>query len=317
MGPSLKTIYTQCWPPRPTWGIDDIPDQTGRVHLVTGGAAGLGKETVRALLRENARVYVAARGRSKAEAAIAELKQETGTEAVFLELDLASLASIRRAAEEFLSKEKELHVLYNNAGVMFTDMNLLTADGYDLQFGTNVLGHYYLTELLLPALVEGAKSSSDGVSRVVNVSSGIQYWGELNFDTFADTPQRRKWFGRQYRLYAQSKFANVVYAKELQRRVSKDNIVVTSLNPGNIRSDLWQHFPGPLRKLLFATTLHSVQDGALTQLYAGTCPEGKDFNGQFLIPWARLGLCNPTANDPELGRKLWDWLEAQVHKHQA
>ncbi|TFY69199.1 hypothetical protein EVJ58_g553 [Rhodofomes roseus] len=120
--------------------MDQMPDLTGQVMLVTGGNAGLGKETVKALLEHNAKVYMGARDEQKARAAIEELKEKTGKEAVFLELNLANLASVKKSAEDFLSKEKQLHVLFNNAGVTCMPIEWVTDDGYDLTFGTNVVG---------------------------------------------------------------------------------------------------------------------------------------------------------------------------------
>jgi len=135
---------------------------------LVGGNVGIGKETIKALLEHNAKVYMASRSKEKADAAISELKAQTGKEAIFLELDLSSLASVRKAAEEYLSKEHELHVLFNNAGVMWPPTELLTADGYDLQFGTNVLGeppynhtraHQLNTFLSRPLLLREAANS--------------------------------------------------------------------------------------------------------------------------------------------------------------
>ncbi|KAG6808463.1 hypothetical protein H0H92_004035, partial [Tricholoma furcatifolium] len=184
------------------FSVDDIPDLAGRVMIVTG--ANTGKETAKALLAHNAKVYIAARNKEKTEAAIEDLKAATGKEAIFLKVDLADLPSIKAGAEEFLSKEKELHVLFNNGGVMIPPIELLTEQGYDLQFGTNVLGHFYLTKLLLPALLAGAKSSSDGKARVVNTSSSAHMSGALDFNTFKDSPKRKK--TASFTLYAQSKF---------------------------------------------------------------------------------------------------------------
>lgn len=113
MGQQLS-LYSQWFPPTSRFSVDDIPDLTSRVMIVTGGNTGIGKETVRALLAHNATIYLAARSQDRAEAAIDELETDTGKRAIFLELDLSEKASIRRAAKEFLSKEKELHVLFNN-----------------------------------------------------------------------------------------------------------------------------------------------------------------------------------------------------------
>jgi len=281
--------------------------------LVTGGNTGLGKETVKNLLSHNAKVYLAARSRDKAEEAIRELEQQTGKTAIWLPLDLANLRSIKTSAEEFLStcssKEEELHVLFNNGGVMTPPIELLTADGYDLQFGTNCLGHFYLTKLLLPALLSGARSSPDGKARVVNVSSTALYFSTLDFDTFRDGPKRVK--KGTIGLYAQSKFGNTVFAHELARRYGDRGIVSTSLSPGVIKTDLQRHLRG-LQAWIVDHTANPVERGVLTQLYAGTHPEGADLNGKFLIPFARVIPARAETLDEETGRKLWDWLEEQV-----
>ncbi|KAK7435108.1 hypothetical protein VKT23_019801 [Stygiomarasmius scandens] len=136
----MATI-NEVFPPKPTWSVDEIPDLTGQVIIVTGGNTGLGKLTVEALLNHNAKVYLAARSQSKASEAIQDLFNKTGNKAIsWLKLDLADLQSIKAAVTEFTSKENHLHVLFNNAGVMLPDIKDLTAQGYDLQFGTNVLG---------------------------------------------------------------------------------------------------------------------------------------------------------------------------------
>ncbi|KZV96236.1 NAD(P)-binding protein [Exidia glandulosa HHB12029] len=306
----LKHSVKQLFPPAPTWKVDDIPDQTGRVHVVTGGCAGIGYETVKALLNKNAKVYMAARSRAKSEDAIAKLKTETGHEALFLELDLASLSSVKRSAEELLQKEKEIHVLYDNAGVMFTDPKLLTEDGYDLTFGTNVLGHFYFTQLLLPALLAAR-------ARVVIVSSVAMLcfpFTTLNMDILKDGPARDKFNGvtSKYWMYGKSKLANCVHAQELHRRYAKDGLTVISVNPGNIRTDLYQHTAGPLRLVAFDAFMHPPPFGALSSLYSGTAPEAAELGGKFIVPWARVGTPAPKAVDPKVGTQLWTWLEEQV-----
>ncbi|KAG9076657.1 hypothetical protein FRC06_009380, partial [Ceratobasidium sp. 370] len=165
---------SQMFPPESLFTVEQIPDLAGQVMIVTGGNAGAGRETCKALLNKNAKVYLTARSKAKADDAIEWLKKETGgKEPMFLQLDLSNLDSVRKAAEEFKSKEQELHVLFNNAGVMVPPVEQKTADGYDLQFGTNVLGHYFFTILLLPTLVHTAKNSprAHGHARVINTSS--------------------------------------------------------------------------------------------------------------------------------------------------
>jgi len=305
MGAYLS-MFSQSFPPNSKFNPDtDIPDLTGKVIIVTGGNTGIGYETIKALLPKNARVYMASRSREKAEAAIQRLKEETGKEALFLELDLADKAAVRRAAEEFKSKESELHVLFNSGGVMVPPIEQLTKDGYDLQFGTNVVGHFLFTMELLPLLEAGAKSSSDGTARIVNTSSSASLGYTINWEALKDTPQRKK-VGNQL-LYCQSKFGNVLVANELARRYADKGIVSTALNPGNLRTDLQRHL-GSVQSWILNKILYPAHYGALTQLWAGTSAEGAGLNGKYLIPWARVGSTRSEARDPKLGEKLWDWL---------
>ncbi|KAJ7890470.1 hypothetical protein B0H14DRAFT_1105931 [Mycena olivaceomarginata] len=310
---AMLDILAQSFPPKTKFTEKDVPDLAGKTVIVTGGNSGVGKETIRVLLNHNAKVYMASRSQSKAEDAIKELKEQTGKEALFLKLDLGDLKSIKSSAAEFLSKESELHILFNNGGVMMPPVEDRTADGYDLQFGTNVLGPFYFTKLLLPALLAGAKSSSDGKSRVVNTSSGMHLMNNLDFKVILDDKKRKK-AGVQS-LYALSKFALVAYSAELARRYGDQNLVVTSLHPGVIKTDLHRHMNGALGAVINVmerTVLHDVSYGALTQLYAGTSVEGAELNGKYLIPWARIGKPHADSQNPELGKELFDWMEEQV-----
>ncbi|KAJ7823018.1 hypothetical protein B0H13DRAFT_2215759 [Mycena leptocephala] len=325
---AMLDIVSQSFPPKTKFTANDVPDLAGKVCIVTGGNSGVGKETIRVLLNHNAKVYMASRSQTKAEAAIKELKEQTGKDALFLKLDLGDLKTIKISAAEFLSKEPELHILFNNGGVMMPPVEDRTADGYDLQFGTNVLGPFCFTKLLLPALLAGAKSSPDGKARVVNTSSGMHLTNRLDFKIILDDKKRTK-AGAQS-LYALSKFvgalnlqrrqvdstqALVAYSAELARRYGDQNLVVTSLHPGVIKTDLHRHMTGALGSvinLMEKTVLHDVSYGALTQLYAGTTVEGAQLNGKYLIPWARIGKPHPGSQDPKLGSELWDWMEEQI-----
>ncbi|KAJ8515180.1 hypothetical protein ONZ45_g7374 [Pleurotus djamor] len=312
----LWDVLSQSFPPAPTWSIDQIPDLTGKVVIVTGGNAGIGKETVRALLAHNATVYMASRSEERARGAIADLKADTGKDALFLHLDLGNLASVRAAAAEFLSKEKQLDILFNNAGVMYPPPHSTTDDGYDLQFGTNVIGHFLFTQLLVPVLLSTAESSPDRKARIITTSSlGHQWPGlSLDYDSFIDSPARQR--RSKYWLYSQSKFAsgNVVVARELARRYGDKGIVSISLHPGSINSELARYVPGVgfLKRFFFPIFLHDSARGALTQLWAGTAPEAADSNGKYFVPWARPGVPVPATQDPEVAQKLWDWLEKEV-----
>ncbi|CCO31032.1 putative oxidoreductase C736,13 OS=Schizosaccharomyces pombe (strain 972 / ATCC 24843) GN=SPCC736.13 PE=3 SV=1 [Rhizoctonia solani AG-1 IB] len=236
----MGNIFSQIFPPKPLFSVEQIPDLTGRVFIVTGGNAGVGKETCKALLNKNAKVYLAARNKSRAHDAIEWLKAETnGREPIFLELDLSSLDSVRKAAEQFKSKEQELHALFNNAGVMAPPVEQRTSDGYDLQFGTNVLGHYFFTTLLLPTLIHTAKNSplAHGHARVINTSSsavnfvpktGIT-WETLGTDESSIAACKK--LGTNG-LYAQSKLGNVLFSNELAKRYVDQGIISSSLHPG-------------------------------------------------------------------------------------
>ncbi|KAJ7504325.1 hypothetical protein B0H11DRAFT_2349868, partial [Mycena galericulata] len=304
-------ILSQSFPPKTKFTAEDVPDLAGKVCIVTGGNSGVGKETIRVLLTHNAKVYMASRSQSKAEAAIKELKEQTGKEALFLRLDLGDLKTIKTSAAEFLEREPELNVLFNNGGVMMPPIEDRTSDGYDLQFGTNVLGPFYFTKLLLPALIAGAKSSPDGKARVVNTSSGMHLMNKLHFKVIQDDNKRKK-AGTQL-LYSLSKFGFVTYSAELARRYGTEGLVVTSLHPGVIKTDLHRHMTGALgSSIMEKTVLHDVSYGALTQLYAGTTVQGAELNGKYLIPWARIGKPHPGTQDPRLGSELWNWMEEQV-----
>ncbi|PCH37266.1 NAD(P)-binding protein [Wolfiporia cocos MD-104 SS10] len=287
------------------FSTNQIPDLSGQVMIVT--------------------VYMASRSKDKAEAAIQELKEQTGKEAIFLELDLSNLTSVRKAAEEFLrhvkhtlsicpqsqllndwcySKESALHVLFNNAGMMWCPLDLLSADGYDLQFATNVIGHYYFTKLLLPALLSGKETAPDHHTHIIHTSSSGAYLYTINWESFRDGPARRKMSTEQ--LYYQTKFVNVLIAYQFAKQYADQGIVSISLNPAGIDTELQYGPPGP------KSVTYPPSNGALTQLYTGTMPKALNYNGQFLIPWARLGKCRREAYDDVLSEQLWSWLKEQV-----
>ncbi|EGN94781.1 hypothetical protein SERLA73DRAFT_96138 [Serpula lacrymans var. lacrymans S7.3] len=309
MGIYWSTLVAQSFPPAPTFSVDEIPDLTGKVVLVTGANVGIGKETARTLLTKNAKVYLGSRDKKKGEGAINELKELTGREAHLFQINLASLKDIKASVEEFLKSENQLHVLINNAGVMNAPVNLLTEDGYDLQFGTNVLGHFYLTKLLLPLMESTVKISPKGTVRVVNVCSMAHIVSNLHFNTFKDSRARRRM--PSMKLYGQSKTGNIVFSTELHRRYQEKGIITISVHPGLIKSELHRH-NSKIFDAFLALFLYDVPYGALTQLYAGTTPDAEALKGKYLIPWARIGKPRANTQDPQLGRKLWEWLEGQV-----
>ncbi|KAH8823762.1 NAD-binding protein [Flagelloscypha sp. PMI_526] len=321
----MGQMFSQAFPPKSKYDpARDMPDLKGKVFLVTGGNSGIGYATIKVLLQKNAKVYLAARSEAKASAAIEKLKVETKKEPHFLKLDLSSLKDVKCAAEEFKEKETRLDVLINNAGVMLAPKLETTVEGYDLQFGTNVLGHHFLTKLLLPVLESTAASlpaHEKGNVRVVTLSSsGVYMWekkSDLLYETILVTPETKEHRKKvpQMDLYGQSKVGNAIFANELARQLAAKNssVISCSLNPGNIYTDLARDH-GWLFKFIVSKIVYPVENGALTSLWASTSPEGSNFNGQFLIPWARLGKAPHICEDEKVGKRLWDWCEEQIAK---
>ncbi|KAL0961446.1 hypothetical protein HGRIS_006391 [Hohenbuehelia grisea] len=305
----VAAFFDDAFPPKSKFSVDDIPDLTGKIAIVTGSSAGIGVETVKALLIHNAKVYMANRSEAKTAPIIQKLKEETGKEAIFLKLDLSNLRQVKQAAAEYLSKENELHMLFNNAGVMVPPIENITSDGYDLQFGTNVLGHFLFTTQLLPVLLSAARTTGKP-SRVINTSSNAHRIAKtIEFETLKDGPKRLK--KSPSNLYAQSKLGNILFANELARRYGDQGIVSTSLHPGLLRTEL-QRDMSKTQMRLFGWTFQPAEKGALTQLWAGTMPETEAYNGKYLSAWARVSQPNAASQDTVLAKNLWDWLEDQV-----
>ncbi|KAJ7660835.1 NAD(P)-binding protein [Mycena polygramma] len=315
-----SALSTDLYPPPSTFHPErDMPDLSCKVVLVTGGNAGIGYHTVRYLLLKNAKVYLAARSAEKGAEAIRQLEAETGKEAVFLQLNLADLASVRRSATAFLEQEPRLDVLFNNGGVMVTPSEQLTAQNQDLEFGTNVTGHYFLTELLLPALV--ASHEATGVpARVINTSSSGHKQASpgtgIDFVSLTGSPERDAWLKKlsptkaAWRLYGESKLGNILVSNHWAKMHS-DVLVSCALHPGSVRTDLQKHLPGWMQ-LMLDLGLPAAPMGAYTQLWAGTTATPEQINGQYLIPWARMGKADPIASNSKLEEDTIAWLKEQV-----
>jgi len=215
------------------WNAESISDQSGTVVVVTGSSSGIGYETVRVLATKNAEVIVAVRNLEKGNAAAQKIKsQHRKANIKVMRLDLADLSSVKHFAEEFGSTYSRLDRLINNAGVMLPPHSK-TVDGFELQFGTNHLGHFALTARLMSLLNETKRS------RVVNVASSAEKFGRLDFDDLA-------WEKRQYRgwsAYGASKIANLYFTFELNRRLksSGSGVIVTAAHPGWTATELQRH----------------------------------------------------------------------------
>ncbi|WP_145046947.1 SDR family NAD(P)-dependent oxidoreductase [Mycobacteroides abscessus] len=257
------------------WSTTDIPDQTGRIAIVTGANTGLGLETAKALAAHGAHVVLAVRNAEKGKAAAEAITAAHSNADVTLQsLDLSSLESVRRASDELKGRYDKIDLLINNAGVMWTEKSS-TADGFELQFGTNHLGHYALTGLLLERLlpVEG--------SRVVTVSSiGHRIRADIHFD---DLQWERDY--DRVAAYGQSKLANLLFTYELQRRLAGTNTAALAAHPGGSNTELARNSPLWVRAVFDVVAPVLVQGadmGALPTLRAATGPAA--LGGQYYGP---------------------------------
>jgi NAD(P)-dependent dehydrogenase (short-subunit alcohol dehydrogenase family) len=303
------------------WQASDIPSLAGKRVLITGANSGIGYHAALKLARKGAHVVFACRDPKRGEAAIARLQADSpGARAELLIVDLASLASVRDAAARELARNLPIHLLINNAGVMTPPKRLETADGFELQFGTNVLGHFALTALLMPALEQAAAASPDR-PRIITLASIAHKRGRLNFDDLQSTQSYSP-----MKAYQQSKLADLIFAFELDRRLrtAKSRVMSVAAHPGVANTNLFQvgdH--GPLEKTLrnlfghaIGIVLNSDSEGALPTLYAATAPGAEDggyygpqgfqeMRGDEVDP----AIVAPQARDASSATRLWQSCE--------
>jgi NAD(P)-dependent dehydrogenase (short-subunit alcohol dehydrogenase family) len=263
------------------WTVADIPSQAGKRVLITGANSGIGFHAALTLARKGAQILLACRDRRKGEAALARLNEHApGSQSELVILDLSSLASIREFSANEIARHLPLHLLINNAGVMAPPRRLETAEGFELQFGTNVLGHFALTGLLLPALQLAAAESALR-PRIVTIASIAHKRGHINFDDL----QYRQGYAPM-KSYQQSKLANLMLAFELDRRLHAESIPIMSIaaHPGVASTNLfltgnYSAFEKTMRRAAghaIDVFLNSGSEGALPTLYAATSPEAQD-----------------------------------------
>jgi NAD(P)-dependent dehydrogenase (short-subunit alcohol dehydrogenase family) len=296
----------------------DIPDLSGKVVLVTGGNIGLGKETVLQLSKHNpAHIFLAARTESKATEAIKEIQAAVPNAAkiTFLQLDLMSFDSIKKAAASFLSQSSELHLLINNAGIMATPPGT-TKEGYEEQFGTNHMGHALLTKLLLPTLKATAANAPPQSVRVVVLSSLAEKYATPK-TTYQFAKLKTNWSDVSTSArYSVSKIANIHYASELARR--NPELRVVSVHPGVVSTNLMS---GPVKtypwlrpiRPIFAFFMTSVPDGTKNQLWAAVSPDAK--SGEFYYPVGLTNKGSDLSKNSKLALELWDWTEKELAAH--
>ncbi len=300
---------------RGAWKAEDIPRLSGRRFLITGANSGIGFCAALKLARKDAELILACRDVRKGEAALARLREEApGVRAEVVEVDLASLDSVRRFAEAELARQRPLHGLINNAGVMALPRRTLTRDGFEMQFGTNVLGHFALTGLLWPAL---ERAAADGSPRVVTIASIAHKRAHLDLDNL----QGEKSYS-PFRAYQQSKLADLMIALEMSRRVSARSSPVLSIaaHPGVAATALFssQTTSGLERTIRTVLThcigmfLNDDAEGALPTLYAATAEDAvnggyygpqqmSEMRGEIVGP-AKIA---PHALDEVLAARLW------------
>jgi NAD(P)-dependent dehydrogenase (short-subunit alcohol dehydrogenase family) len=288
------------------WSATDVPDQQGRTAIITGANSGLGLLVARELARAGASVVMASRDPDKSRAAADQITAAVPSARLEqIPLDLASLESVRRFADRIRAGHDQLDLLINNAGVMAAPRRQ-TADGFELQFGTNHLGHFALTGLLLPTLRQQKGA------RVVTVSSGAHHRGRMNFDDLQGEGRYSRWGA-----YAQSKLANLLFALELDRRLRSAELPLISVaaHPGYAATNLQMSGP-PLYERPFmwlGNTLiaQSAEMGVLPILYAATYPDlaGGSYVGPDGLAEGRgyPALVSPSdrARDEDAARRLW------------
>ena len=295
------------------WRREDIPPQSGKLAIVTGANGGLGYEIAEALANAGAEVIIAARNPERGHSAAQRIGRDAAGKVRFEALDLADLASVQAFAERVVQQGRPIDLLINNAGLMMPLERRNTADDFELQLGTNHLGHFALTARLLPLLQRGA------TPRVVTVSSNAHRQGKINF---ADLQSRQKY--RPLAAYAQSKLANLLFAQELQRRSTSGRWGIASIaaHPGMAKTDLMANGPGTggflgwMDKLLSPIAGHGAPAGALPILYAAVSPHA--LPGAYYGPRDMFEMKGPVALakiaapalDVAVAARLWTCSEA-------
>jgi NAD(P)-dependent dehydrogenase (short-subunit alcohol dehydrogenase family) len=291
------------------WSAANIPSQSGKTALITGANSGIGYQAALELARHGAHVLLGVRDLAKGEAAVARLKGEVpNAEAEFVPLDMASLASIRDFAAQYTGSGAPLDLLINNAGVMALPQRELTADGLERQFGTNHLGHFALTGLLIPALLRAPSP------RVVTVASLAHRGGKIEFDNLQSERKYVPWGA-----YNASKLANILFALELERRArdSASRLISIPVHPGISRTNIFSNGPGAndlkawAVKIFSPILLQSDEAGALPTLYAATDPNAR--GGRYIGPDGFMEFKGaptvvqprPHALDQPTAKQLW------------
>lgn len=267
---------------------------SGKTFVITGANTGIGKITATDLARHGARMILACRSLGKTQPVIDEIKRETGNDNIeFVALDLGDLASVRTAAAEIIAKNLPLHGLINNAGLVARGQ---TKDGFELTFGTNHIGHYLFTRLLLDRLKQA------GTARIVNVSSNSHFRAK-SIDWAAQTkPTKSVTAMNEYEV---SKLANVLFTKELARRLEGTGITTYAVHPGVVATDVWRRIPPPFRWLVKRFML-TPEQGAQSTIVAATDPALASHSGRYYTVGGKEKDPNKVSLDVDLQKTLWN-----------
>jgi retinol dehydrogenase 12 len=271
-----------------------MSDLAGKTFVITGANTGIGKITARELAKRGAHVILACRSADKTQPVIDELKRETGNDKLeFVALDLSDLASVRRCADELLARNIPIHGLINNAGL--AGSRGTTKDGFELTFGTNHLGHYLLTRLLLDRIKQS------GPARIVNVASQSHYQAKgINWDALRMKTKSRTGLPE----YAVSKLSNVLFTKELARRLQGTNVTTYALHPGVVATDVWRRVPSPVRWVM-KKFMVTPEEGAQTSIRCATDPALASETGRYYDRDGKERKPAKLANDEQLAQELW------------
>ncbi|ESR42287.1 NAD(P)-binding Rossmann-fold superfamily protein [Citrus sinensis] len=293
--------------------VTDGIDATNLTAVITGGASGIGLETARVLALRKAHVIIAARNMAAAnEARQLILKEDDTARVDTLKLDLSSIASIKDFAQNFIALNLPLNILINNAGIMFCPYQI-SEDGIEMQFATNHIGHFLLTNLLLDTMNRTAKET--GIEgRIVNLSSiahQYTYKGGIRFQKIND----RAGYSDK-KAYGQSKLANILHANELSRRFQEEgvNITANSVHPGLIMTNLFKHSAVVMRFLKFFSFFlwKNVPQGAATTCYVALHPNLKGVTGKYFLDCNEMPP-SALARDETLAKKLWDFSNKMIN----
>lgn len=276
----------------------------GKVCVVTGASAGIGRATAAGLARLGATVVLVVRSRERGQAALDLIAREAGSRALHLVLaDLSRQADVRRAAGEIASAFDAVHVLVNNAAT-FTARRRETDDGIERQWAVNHLAPFLLTNLLLPTL------AAAGPARVVTVASNAHHSASLRWDDL----EMRRGFYRGFRQYANTKLANILFTRELARRAAARGVTANALHPGVVATDLLLNGFPPLK--LVRRFMRTPEQGAATAVYLASDPSVAEATGGYFIDSAPVSPA-PDATNDESARRLWELSERMVglHRH--